>query len=61
MRYLILCALLAAISAAPAAAQVSRGDQAPEIEADAWFNQPPGTSLGDLRGRVIFLEFWATW
>ena len=37
------------------------GDVAPEIEVKDWFNSPPGYSLADLRGRVILLEYWATW
>jgi thiol-disulfide isomerase/thioredoxin len=42
-------------------AQVGVGSYAPEIEAKEWFNSPPGTSLTELRGKVVFVEFWATW
>ncbi|MDP6941596.1 MAG: hypothetical protein QGH51_06165 [Planctomycetota bacterium] len=44
----------------PATAQMQSG-WAPEIEVKKWANEPVGTSLADLRGRVVFLEFWATW
>lgn len=50
---------LAAASAAPA--QLKPGIAAPEISARQWFNEPPGTSLAALRGRVVYIEFWATW
>ena len=59
MRALLPAVLLLA-SGATAPGQIP-GQNAPEISADQWFNDPPGTSLADLRGRVIFLEFWATW
>lgn len=36
------------------------GQEAPQISAKAWINGGPVT-LGDLRGRVVLLEFWATW
>lgn len=51
---------LVALSA-PAFAQLGPGEDAPEIEAKEWFNPPPGTSLAELQGRVVFIEFWATW
>ncbi len=52
-------AALPAVAAAQTPAPV--GSWAPEIEARDWLNDPPGTSLEDLRGRVVFLEYWATW
>ena len=36
------------------------GKQAPEIVVKEWINGP-ATSLADLRGQVVVLEFWATW
>jgi len=62
MRNALLSALLLAASASPAAAQLGPGAAAPEIEAKDWWNAPEaGTTLEELRGRVVFLEFWATW
>jgi len=37
------------------------GQAAPELSAKEWINlKSPGT-LGDLRGKVVLVEFWATW
>lgn len=36
------------------------GQEAPEISVKEWINGGPAT-LADLRGRVVLLEFWATW
>lgn len=36
------------------------GEPAPEIEIKDWINGDAAT-LSDLRGRVVLLEFWATW
>lgn len=36
------------------------GDQAPDFEADAWWNSIPLT-VEKLRGRTIFVESFRTW
>jgi thiol-disulfide isomerase/thioredoxin len=36
------------------------GQEAPEISVKEWINSGPAT-LSELRGRVVLLEFWATW
>jgi thiol-disulfide isomerase/thioredoxin len=36
------------------------GQPAPEISVKQWINRGPA-SLSELRGRVVLLEFWATW
>ncbi len=36
------------------------GDPAPEIQAGYWVNSPP-LRLEALRGRIVIVEFWATW
>jgi hypothetical protein len=58
---LLLFLALSFGGAQAAAAQLPVGATAPEIEGKDWFNGPAGTSLAELRGRVVFLEFWATW
>ena len=37
-----------------------QGEIAPEIAIVKWIDQPPVT-LASLRGRVVLLDFWATW
>ncbi len=36
------------------------GEEAPEISIKTWINSEP-LMLADLRGRVVLLDFWATW
>lgn len=49
------------LCAGVAQAQGAVGSMAPEIEAREWYNSPPATSLAELRGKVVLLEFWAPW
>ena len=56
----ILALGASAAFSADAIGQVEKGGWAPEIQVKEWLNKPVGKSLEDLRGRVIFLEFWAT-
>jgi thiol-disulfide isomerase/thioredoxin len=37
-----------------------QGEVAPELEIVKWIDQQP-VRLADLRGRVVLLDFWATW
>jgi thiol-disulfide isomerase/thioredoxin len=37
-----------------------QGEVAPEITVDKWIDQTP-VKLADLRGKVVLLDFWATW
>lgn len=37
------------------------GEAAPEISAKDWINLKTPLTLADLRGKVVVVEFWATW
>jgi thiol-disulfide isomerase/thioredoxin len=37
------------------------GQPAPEISAKDWINLKSPLTLASLRGKVVLLEFWATW
>jgi len=59
---LSVAAVLALGAARACAAQAAPavGTQAPEISAQYWINSPP-LSLAGLRGKIVVVEFWATW
>lgn len=44
-------------------AQPKPGESAPEISLESIYNKPDGKipSLQDLKGKVVILDFWATW
>ena len=57
----LLVALMAVAATAAAPPQPGLvGKAAPEISAKYWINTPPLTLAG-LRGKIVVVEFWATW
>ncbi len=58
MRQFPAVALILALAAPICRAQGDR--QPPEINAKGWINSP-GVTLEKLRGKVVVVEFWATW
>jgi hypothetical protein len=57
---LLVLSTVGALAWAPGALgqRVARvGQPAPELTGGPWINSPP-LSLGTLRGRVVFVEFW---
>lgn len=61
MKGLWLLLLLTCFGVSEAQAQLPVGTPAPSFEVKDWFNNPPGESLEELEGKVIFIELWATW
>lgn len=58
----ILVAVLALATALTAMGAPKVGDQAPEINAVKWMNSTGDkVSLADLKGKIVVVEFWATW
>lgn len=63
-KFALLAAAVFALTQGPIAQAVEVGETAPEIKADYWINMPGSTqSLNPehLKGRLVLLEFWATW
>ncbi len=60
MLSLVLAGSLAVVAAPPADKIVPGvGDPAPQFEGE-WMSYED-TSLAELRGKVVFIEFWRTW
>jgi hypothetical protein len=53
----VLAAALMALAGGAAAQALRLGTAAPAIDGGPWVNGGPLT-LGDLRGRVVLVEFW---
>ena len=53
----VMAGLMTLVLAAGADAQPAPGRPAPEITAGQWINSAP-LMIGDLRGRVVAVEFW---
>lgn len=67
MKTTLLSTLLVAAGLACSMAYSPRGggdvgQEAPDFEISEWRNFPEGAStLADLRGRVVLIDFWRTW
>jgi len=46
---------------APAALAIEEGDQAPDFTLPAMQEGAPDISLADLRGKTVYVDFWASW
>jgi thiol-disulfide isomerase/thioredoxin len=60
MLILIVMALVVTSFACARDINALSGKNAPEIKAGKWLNTPPLT-LASQRGKIIVVEFWATW
>jgi hypothetical protein len=58
---LALGGVLAAAATAGAEWEALTGEPAPPFKVERWIHPPDGDNLEDLRGKVVLVEFWATW
>ncbi|MFM1895250.1 MAG: hypothetical protein RLZZ385_324 [Pseudomonadota bacterium] len=58
---LMLSALLFSLWITPAMAQVEAGQQAPDFTLPGLQPGSPSFTLSELRGRTVYLDFWASW
>jgi thiol-disulfide isomerase/thioredoxin len=60
-KFLLLSVSLLLLISLNAFSELNTGSPAPEINAADWLNTDGPVNLADLKGKVIVLEFWATW
>jgi thiol-disulfide isomerase/thioredoxin len=60
-RFATACALVVLALGVVVLAEGLVGKEPPEIKAEGWFNAEKGPTLADLKGKVVVVEFWATW
>ena len=58
---LIATAALLAATTARAEWNSFQGKPAPTFKVAQWLNACEGDSVEDLRGKLLLVEFWATW
>ena len=56
----VFSSLMSVAIAAPAMA-LEVGDKAPEIHGGKWFNAKGTVSMAKLKGKIVVIDFWATW
>lgn len=59
MKLLGLALVAATLAVAPAGQTIKVGDLAPEIGGEWYLTK--SSSLADVRGRVVLVDFWRTW
>jgi len=61
MKTLVLGLLTALLLGSSLSMALEKGEKAPEIRARKWLNAPGSVTLKDLAGKIVVVEFWATW
>ena len=58
---LTLGGMLVAAASARAEWKDITGEKAPSFGVERWIHPPDGDTIEDLKGKVVLIEFWATW